>query len=82
MTVFRLLAKADLQTAYDQLYKMITEACRVKSGDSPSQRNSSGIMLQGGIKVQHSTFSIGLVKGTDGNAKCLCISLIPGHLIE
>lgn len=72
MTIFNLTKRADLQHAFDLISQMISPPL-----DSESNPPSLQCVLRGTMKQRNDLgLSISLIKGSDGIAKCFCVTLI------
>eukprot|EP00536_Pseudo-nitzschia_multiseries_P018219 jgi/Psemu1/228145/e_gw1.2260.6.1 len=70
MTVFNLTARSDLQPAFDLISQMLSAPL------DPSVTNTSCV-LRGALKHRTDVgLSVKLIKGSDGVAKCFCVTLI------
>ena len=70
MTVFNLTARQDLQSAFDLISQMLSAPL------DPTVTNTS-CLLRGALRHRPDVgLSVKLIKGSDGVAKCFCITLI------
>ena len=70
MTVFNLTARQDLQSAFDLISQMLSAPL------DPTVTNTSCV-LRGALKHRTNIgLSVKLIKGSDGVAKCFCVTLI------
>ena len=70
LTVFNLTARQDLQSAFDLISQMLSAPL------DPTVTNTSCV-LRGALKHRTDVgLSVKLIKGSDGVAKCFCVTLI------
>lgn len=73
LTIFNLTARQDLQHAFDLISQMISPPVDLQGKDNLSKQ----VVLRGTMKDRTDLgLSISLIKGTDGIAKCFCVTLI------
>ncbi len=73
MTIFNLIARSDLQNAFDQMSSMVSPQENLKS---QKNGNHSHILLRGAMKSSREMgISITLIRGTSRVPKCFLIAL-------
>lgn len=72
MTIFNLTARQDLQHAFDLISQMLSAPA-----DASGNSSSGTCKLRGSLKHRSDLgLSVTLIKGSDGVAKCFCVTLV------